>query len=61
MTHYNNTTQYKRTIPCILLSNEKKMAIYVYTNQRDGGIAHIPSQQEFVDLKSIMDGLSLTT
>lgn len=45
----------------ILLSNEKKMAIYVYTNQRDGGIAHIPSYQEFVDLKNIMDGLSLTT
>jgi hypothetical protein len=35
------------------------MAIYVYTNQRDGGIAHIPSHQEFVDLKSIMDWLNL--
>lgn len=37
------------------------MAIYVYTNQRDGGVAHIPSSSEFEDLKSIMDWLSLTT
>lgn len=37
------------------------MAIYVYTNQRDGGIAHIPSSSEFSDMRSIMTSLSINT
>lgn len=37
------------------------MAIYIYTNMRPWGVAHIPSVSEFSDLKSIMDWLNLTT